>query len=49
MAKKNMEISPKTLSQLAYPKIISVGNLINSLPDGFNACVFAFVCMFIVF
>lgn len=32
-----------------HPKIITVGSFINSLPDNFNGCVFAFMCIVMVF
>lgn len=32
-----------------HPKIITVGSFINSLPDNFNGCVFAFMYIVMVF
>ena len=47
MAKKNMKIFLQYFPT-CHPKIITVGSFINSLPDNFNGCVFAFMYIVIV-
>ena len=48
MAKKNMKIFLQYFPT-CHPKIITVGSFINSLPDNFNGCVFAFMYIVMVF